>query len=481
MAARRKPGNATVSATVARVPFTAWASVLVFSLAGAHTVAARTYTLKEAVGDAVRQSNSVAAAEAKVAGARAKADEALYMFTPKLNLSGGWAHLDTAPYVDTTIDINALLPEEMTTNPFLEPTLSSMEPQSMRIYMGRQDNFQLQLQAEQILFAGTALYRQRAMALADLHATQEELRSARHDAVYQAEELFWRLALAREAVKVTAEALETAEAHVKLLDSYVKTGVATEADRMSARVQVASLKLTAMQVGQSAEMAENAFRALMHVPDGEPIELDLEEGLLPLDMDVDLDTLVDRARESRPEMRMLDHKRVSTEQAAGATWASWLPAVALQGNVYLKNPDRAIEPNWYWSGDITLGFQWNLWDRGAALNKHRQAMAGLAQIDAYRRQLRDGIQLEIQQAVSTYRQADEQLQVAKEGVSLAEENLRLREVAFEQGVSRSVDVLEAQTSLSKARLDELQAETNYHIAVAGLRRALGIDDERIAP
>ncbi len=479
MDARRNPGKRDAGRGLIRVPCSAWLPFVALSTVLGPVAVARTYTLQEAVKDAVRQSDSVAAAEAKVAGARAKADEALYMFTPKVSLSGGWAHLDTAPYVDTTIDFTEMLPDELLTNPFLEPTLSTMEPQTIRMYMGRQDNFQFQLQGEQVLFAGTALYRQRAMALADLRATEEELRSARHDVVYQAEELFWRLALAREAVKVTQEAIETAEAHVKLLDSYVKTGVATEADRMSARVQVASLKLKALQVQQSLELAENAFRALVHVPDDEPIELNLEDGLMPLEVDTDPDALVKLARESRPEMRMLDQKRLSTEHAAGATWASWLPAVALQGNVYLKNPDRAIEPNWYWSGDITLGFQWNLWDRGAALQKHRQALAGLAQIDAYRRQLHDGIKLEIDQAIATYRQADQQVKVAQEGVSLAEENLRLRQASFDRGVSRSVDVLEAQTSLSKARLDLLEAETNYHVAVAGLRKAIGIDDERV--
>jgi outer membrane protein TolC len=101
----------------------------------------------------------------------------------------------------------------------------------------------------------------------------------------------------------------------------------------------------------------------------------------------------------------------------------------------------------------------------------------MRQIEAYRRQLRDGIKLEIDIALAAYREADEQRVVAGEVVGLAEESLRLAKLNFGEGVARNVDVLEAQTVLSKARLDSLSAETNYRIAVAGLRKATGLDVE----
>lgn len=453
----------------------ALAGVLVALPATAAT--ARTYTLRDAVTEAVTASDAVAAADAKTDAERAKVDQTLMMFFPSATLSGGWAHLDSVPYVETEFDVSGMLPPDLLD---LMETLGydiEFEPQTMQLEMGRQDNFQFQLQAEQILFAGTGLHRQRQMAVAQLRSSQEEARAVRHDAAYQAEKMFWQVALAREAVAVTSEAIETAETHVGLLESFVEVGFASQADLMSAKVQLASLRLSALQARQSAELAENAFRMIVHVPQGEAVELDLDGGSMPVALSTDSVQITEVARAQRPEMRMLDQQYTSARHGSHAALSQWLPALALRGNAYLKNPDRALEPNWYWSADITVGLQWKLWDRGMALSQHRQAKAGMRQIEAYRRQLRDGIKLEIDQATSACRDAEEQMFVAGEAVDLAKESLRLQEVSFREGVARNVDVLEAQTQLSKARLDALSAETNYRISEAGLRKAAGLDLE----
>lgn len=446
------------------------------ALASALPAEARIFTLHDAVSDAVTRSDAVAAAEARSDGARAQADEALAMFFPALTLSGGWAHLDTAPYTDVTLDPSELFSEDLIT--MLE-NFAGMEvtEQTFRLYMGKEDNFQFQLQAEQIVFAGTALHRQRAMKVAQLRSAQEEERISRHEVAFQAEQLFWQLALARQAMDVTSQAIETAETHVGLLEAFVEVGVASQADLMAARVQLTSLRLTELQARQGAGLAENAFRTVVHVPDDETVDLDMTQGGLPLRLPGNPDEVVDIAWESRPEMRMLDHQHSSTRHAAGAAWSSWLPQVAVYGNVYLKNPDRALEPSFYPSADFMVGLQWKLWDRGAALHRNRQAKAGLNQLEAMRRQLRDGIELEIDQAHAAVREAQEQMTVAGEVVALAEESLRLVQLNFGEGMARNVDVLEAQTALSKARLDALDAETKYRIAEAGLRRAVGLDLE----
>ncbi len=457
-----------------RIPLMA---LLLATLAVPAAVDARTYTLEEAVGEALRQSDAVDAARAATDVEKAKADEALLMFFPKLVLTGGWAHLDSVPYVEQTVDFAEWLPEDLIENPLFGDMFADMEPVALQLEFGRQDMFQFQLQAEQILFGGTGLHRQRQMALAQLRSAKEEERTAEHEVVHQAEELFWQLALARQAQDVTEEAIETANTHVELLGAFVEVGLASDADLMAARVQLASLRLNALQARQGVDLAEAAFRMVVHVPDGEPIELDTEQGQLPLGMEVEAAALTEIARDSRPEMRVLGEQMTSVRHAAGGAWATWLPGLALQANVYLKNPDRANEPEFYGSADITVGLQWQLWDRGAALTRNRQAKAGMRQIEAYRRQLRDGIKLEIDVAMAAYREADEQRAVAGEAVGLAEESLRLTKLNFGEGVARNVDVLEAQTALSKARLDSLSAETNYRIAVAGLRRATGLDVE----
>lgn len=435
----------------------------------------RTYTAQQAVQDAVLQSDAVAVATAKVDGERAKADETLAQLFPSLTFTGGYARLDTEPYTTTTFDIAEMLPASLVDDPLLGQFFEDIEPTEVRIEFARRDNFQFQMQAQQVIFAGTGLHRQRAMAVAQLHSAREEERAMRHDVAFQAEELFWQLAMARQSLDVTGAAIVTVDSYVSLLETLLEVGLATESDLLTARVQQASLRVDALRAKQGAELAENAFRMIVHVPDGDSIDLDLERDTMPLDRTADEEQLTERARSSRPEARMLEHQMIAAKHGAGAAWATWLPSIALQGNIYLKNPDRALEPNFYWSGDISVGLQWQLWDQGLAISRNRQARAGQRQIAAYQRQLHDGVKLEVEQALGSFREADKLVLAAQEAQHLAQESLRLTELNFREGLARNVDVLEAQTALSKASLDVLMAEASYHIAEAGIRRAIGMD------
>jgi outer membrane protein TolC len=399
------------------------------------------------------------------------------MLFPSLTLSGGYARLDTAPYLEVEFDVATMMPADMIDNPIIGPYFEDMEPALIEMELGRQDNIQFQLQAQQVLFAGTGLHRQRAMAAAELRSAEQEERAARHDAAYEAEAIFWRLALARQAVGVTDEAIVTADTHVRLLETVVDAGLASQADLLAARAQVASLRVEVLRAQQGAELAEGAFRMLLQVPDDEPVELDLHADPLPLELPDQPEELWRLARESRPEAKMLDQQLLVARHGAGAAWASWLPAIVAQANVYAKNPDRQMEPEFYWSADITVGLQWQLWDQGLAISRNRQARAGQARVEAYRRQLRAGIKLQVEQALATLRQAGLQVVAAEEALSLSEQSLDLLRINFEEGLARNVDVMGAQTALSRARLDAFAARTDQAVARAELRRAIGLDSE----
>jgi outer membrane protein len=436
---------------------------------------ARSFTLSDTVTEAVRVSDLVAAAEASTLGEQAKLDGATAMLFPSLTFGAGYAHLDTAPYMDVEFDIAEMMPADMIDNPIIGPYFEDAEPTRIQMELGRKDNIQFQLQGQQVLFAGTGLHRQRAMAVAELRSAEQQERAARHDAAYEAEAAFWRLALARQAREVTAEAIETAEAHVGLLGTFVEAGLASEADLLAARVQLASLRVDVLRAAQGAELAEGAFRMLLQVPDDEPVELEADAGGLPLQLPEQPEELWALARESRPEARILDQQMMVARHGAQGAWASWLPALVLQGNVYAKNPDRQQEPKFYWSADVTVGLQWSLWDQGAAISRHRQARAGQARIDAYRRQLRAGIKLQVESALATWRQSQLQVDAATEALDLAERSLELVRINFAEGLARNVDVMGAQTAHSKAQLDLFAAQTDLHVAEAEVRRAIGMD------
>ena len=67
------------------------------------------------------------------------------------------------------------------------------------------------------------------------------------------------------------------------------------------------------------------------------------------------------------------------------------------------------------------------------------------------------------------------MQLTRQALALAEENLRTITAQFAAGESVNTDVLTAQTRHTAARADDVKARIDILIALAGLKLSLGAD------
>ena len=83
----------------------------------------------------------------------------------------------------------------------------------------------------------------------------------------------------------------------------------------------------------------------------------------------------------------------------------------------------------------------------------------------------------VRRAISTLQEANELAGASKKVIEQAEEAVRLANARFGAGTATQLDVLTAETELTTARLNQLQAYYSYNVAVANVRRAMGVTDE----
>ena len=61
------------------------------------------------------------------------------------------------------------------------------------------------------------------------------------------------------------------------------------------------------------------------------------------------------------------------------------------------------------------------------------------------------------------------LKASEKALELAKESLRLAEVGFREGVTPQLDLLNAQTSLTSARLDHARSQYNHLLTIVALK------------
>jgi outer membrane protein len=465
-------------------------------------VQARSLTVDQAVAIAMKQDLGIEAAEAAERQAQAEAQKALLAMFPGLSSSAGWTRLGEVPYVE--FDTSAMfgggdtggstcdnideseLPDgwslEMA-QAMCEMITSWMAPDTggepMILEMGLQNNYFAQLTLEQVLFAGGAMHQARR-ATKDFHsASGEGVRYAEHQAAYTAEQLFYGVVMARQAAAVTQQALELVQAYEATLQDMVEAGVASRADLLATQAQASQARLDAMKAAHGARLAETTLKATLRLPMDEPLELRVSEDF-PSTLPAERDRLLDLALRRRPELGQLDYTLDGMDHLSRAAWASWLPAVIVQGNLAWKNPNYALEQEWYRSTTLTVAASWTLWDKGAGMLGHKAARASWAQLRAQREQLERMLEVEVGMALTSFDESIAMLEVAELGLDQAQEALRLEQDRFEAGMVNNTELLAAQTALSGARLAMLQAQTGIHLSHAALRKAVG-DEPEVTP
>jgi len=111
--------------------------------------------------------------------------------------------------------------------------------------------------------------------------------------------------------------------------------------------------------------------------------------------------------------------------------------------------------------------------RRKAAGKIQQVRAKLAQIDAKRKFVANKIVVETQDAVSALLAAKGRIEQASKTVELAEQSLELGRLQFEAGDEDIITLNIREQAVTDARLALIEAQADFHSAVAAVQTALG--------
>jgi len=189
------------------------------------------------------------------------------------------------------------------------------------------------------------------------------------------------------------------------------------------------------------------------------------------------DALVKDALENRPEI--LEAKAQIEAAKRGVQYArrSYMPSLVF-GLDYVYTPNANPFTRQH-VGMATLNVNIPIFDGGLARARVKEAEGQTAATEVSRRQMRDQVELDVQQAYLALVQARQRVAVTNVEVTQAREALRVGRVRYSSGVSQQVGV-SPQLELSNSQVSLTQAETNqvnalydYNVARAQLDRAMG--------
>jgi outer membrane protein TolC len=421
----------------------------------------------EAVRLALRQNYSYRQAETGVASAEGSRMSALAGLLPSANGSVYYSKSDqTSAYQVTEINGIKVTSEDLPEDSQSNGTTAGF---------GLSENLSLPL-----------WYRYRGTGASVAAARHGQAASAQ-ELAFQVRQQFYMVLRAQGLLNVQTESLQLARDEERRVQSMFDLGSVAKVDVLKARVQVSEAELALIRQENQVAIERSRLATLMGFSADTPLTLagDLSSAPAPVDsLGVAKEALV------RPDIQQAISQRGSADNYAKAALLSRVPG--LFARFSYSNSDVSasrsqfelindkLEPydikaeNQAHGWNVQVGASVTL-DAFFNIGADKQARAAARQADYHIQDLKLAVQQEVEEAILNYRASIAAIETAQRGVEASQEDLRLSEQRYEQGLGTVLELLQSQVNLTTARNNLVNAQTGLKISEAALDKARGAE------
>ena len=297
---------------------------------------------------------------------------------------------------------------------------------------------------------------------------EEALQQAKYDAISG----YYTLIMNRNLVDVAQQAVKDYQGHVTNVEAQYNVGLVASSDVLAAKTNLADSETSLVKAQNTANLAEASLNQVIAYPVQTSIttaEHDLQ--YKPYNVTLEQAKAYAMLHRSALVKSALDVK--SAEEAVKSAKAGYLPTVAVKAGRGYGDPDGYFGTSTK-SWSVGASATWNLWDGGATQNAIKKANAQLEQAKEANLATVDAVLLAVQKAYLNLRSAEQTIQSTQTAVAQGQESFRIATLRYRAGVGTNLDVLDAETKLTDARNNYVQALYNYNISIAALEQLTGV-------
>ncbi|WP_420822970.1 TolC family protein [Vibrio variabilis] len=186
-----------------------------------------------------------------------------------------------------------------------------------------------------------------------------------------------------------------------------------------------------------------------------------------------LDAFIDQTLDTYPGLAILDAKEKQASSLIKAEKGKYYPEVYAYGDYSLYHGDSLtsqLKPDWL----VGIGVSVPLLENSGRSEQMKAAGSAVSQVQFLRKQARQDLSVLVEKTYLEAQQALDEVQGLNSSIKLAQENLKLRQKAFSQGLGRSLDVVDAELYLASIKTQQDAASFQYLLS---LNKLLALSSE----
>ena len=324
-----------------------------------------------------------------------------------------------------------------------------------------------------------ALYQSMKLTKTDVQLALEKARSSRLDMVNQVTKAFYQLLLAQDSYLVLQKSYKQSEDNYNVVNAKFDQGSVSEYDKISAEVQMRSLKPTLVSAGNGVNLAMLQLKVLLGMESDMPVAVvgnlkDYEMAMFSRQAQPQAKDIVG----GNTTLRQLDMNYEMLQRNLKLKYTNFMPTLALSFQyMYTTLGNDWKFGNYDWNPYSTLGLSLSIpLFKGGNFSQVKQAKLQIKQLDQTRINTERQLKMQAQSYLNNMAASTEQVVSNKEAVLQAEKGRTIAEKRYEVGRGTILELNSSEVALTQAKLTYNQSIFDYLVAKADLDLVMGVED-----
>ena len=325
----------------------------------------------------------------------------------------------------------------------------------------------------QPIFMGGKLISLYRIASANAEVKDLEYDKAVEDLEIQVDEYYWRVVSVENKYRLAKDYCKLLDTLRHNVEEMVNAGVATRGDLLKVQVKLNEAQMSLTKAENGLALAKMALAQLCGMPiDSDFTVEDADLDNLPLLSDTAID--MEQVYKNRAEMQMLQQAQIIGKEGVNVARSTFMPNIVANGGYLISNPNllNGFEKEFggMFYGGVMVNFPLA---HPTSFHSMKLAKSKQREVEYQVSQAKELIRLQVTQVSQQLGVSMRNYLQAESSIRSAEENMRLAQAAFDEGMLGASDLMGAQTAWVKAYSEKIDAAIELKINNMYLNQALG--------
>ena len=323
-----------------------------------------------------------------------------------------------------------------------------------------------------------ALYKSISLTSTDVNLAVEKSRASRLDMVNQVTKAFFQLLLAQDSYEVLLKSYKQSEDNYNVVKAKYEQGTVSEYDKISADVQMRSLKPTVVSARNGVNLANLQLKVLMGMESD--VKVAVEGNLKDYEMSMFTCQAMPRPDNltNNSTLKQLELNALQLKQTLKLQYTNFMPTLSASFQyMYTSMNDNFKFKEYDWRPYSTIGLNLSIpLFKGSNFTQLKQTRIQMKQLEENRINTERQLTMQATSYLDNMAASTEQVVSNKEAVFQAEKGCTIAEKRYEVGKGTILELNSSEVALTEAQLTYNQSIYDYLVAKADLDLVLGIDE-----